>query len=73
MLFVAIWIEKGFGLIVPDFIPDPWGKIAEYTPTFVEISVILGLWAIGAFVFTKLVKTGIAVELRKLRYKPKKK
>ena len=71
MLFVAIWIEKGFGLIVPGFVPGPWGKIAEYTPTFVEIAVTLGIWAMGAFIFTILAKTGIAVELGKLAYKKK--
>ncbi|PHQ55527.1 MAG: polysulfide reductase [Lutibacter sp.] len=71
MLFVAVWIEKGFGLIVPGFIPGPWGKIAEYTPTFVEISVTLGIWAMGAFVFTILAKTGIAIELGKMVYKKK--
>lgn len=68
MLFVAIWIEKGFGLIVPGFIPGPWGKIAEYTPTFTEISITIGIWAMGAFVFTILAKTGIAIELGKLKY-----
>ena len=71
MLFVAIWIEKGFGLIVPGFIPGPWGKIAEYTPSMVEIFVTLGIWAMGAFIFTVLAKTGIAVEMGRLRYKKK--
>ncbi|HEY9169018.1 MAG TPA: NrfD/PsrC family molybdoenzyme membrane anchor subunit [Lutibacter sp.] len=71
MLFIAIWIEKGFGLIVPGFIPGPWGKIAEYTPTYVEIFVTLGIWAMGAFIFTILAKTGIAIELGKLVYKKK--
>jgi len=72
MLFIAIWIEKGFGLIVPGFIPGPWGKIAEYTPSMVEISVTLGIWAMGAFIFTILAKTGIAVEMGQLVYKKNK-
>lgn len=71
MLFIAIWIEKGFGLIVPGFIPGPWGKIAEYTPSLVEIFVTLGIWAMGAFIFTILAKTGIAIELGKMVYKKK--
>jgi molybdopterin-containing oxidoreductase family membrane subunit len=71
MLFIAIWIEKGFGLIVPGFIPGPWGKIAEYTPSLVEISVTLGIWAMGAFIFTILAKTGIAIELGERIYKKK--
>ncbi|WP_248722680.1 sulfate reduction electron transfer complex DsrMKJOP subunit DsrP [Seonamhaeicola sp. ML3] len=69
ILFIAIWIEKGFGLIVPGFIPGPYGKIAEYMPTGIEIGVTLGIWALGAFVFTILAKTAIGIEIGKLRYK----
>jgi len=72
ILFVAIWIEKGFGLIVPGFIPGSYGKIVEYTPTGVEIGVTLGIWAMGAFIFTILAKTAIEIEIGKLRYKNKK-
>lgn len=71
ILFVAIWIEKGFGLIVPGFIPGPYGKIAEYLPTGIEVGVTLGIWALGAFVFTILAKTAIGIELGELRYKLK--
>lgn len=69
ILFIAIWIEKGFGLIVPGFIPGPYGKIAEYTPTGVEIGVTLGIWAMGAFIFTILAKTAIEIENGKMRFK----
>ncbi|WCC41314.1 polysulfide reductase NrfD [Tenacibaculum finnmarkense] len=69
MLFIAIWIEKGFGLIVPGFIPDPYGKIAEYTPTGIEIGVTVGIWAMGALIFTILARTAIEIELGKMRYK----
>ncbi|WP_405206596.1 sulfate reduction electron transfer complex DsrMKJOP subunit DsrP [Aquimarina sp. LLG6339-5] len=71
ILFIAIWIEKGFGLIVPGFIPGPYGKIAEYTPSGIEIGVTLGIWALGAFVFTILAKTAIGIETGKLRFKTK--
>ncbi len=71
MLFIAIWIEKGFGLIIPGFIPGPWGKIAEYSPTWIEIGVTLGIWAMGALIFTMLARTAIAIELGKIRYKKK--
>jgi len=69
ILFVAIWIEKGFGLIVPGFIPGPYGKIAEYTPTGIEIGVTVGIWAMGAFVFTILARIAIKIETGELRYK----
>jgi len=68
LLFVGIWVEKGFGLIVPGFIPGPYGKIAEYTPTAIEIGVTLGIWAMGAFLFTLLTRVAIGIETGKLRY-----
>ena len=71
MLFVAIWIEKGFGLIVPGFIPGPYGKIVEYLPTGIEIGVTLGIWAMGAFVFTILARVAIKIETGELRYEKK--
>ncbi len=66
-LFVGIWIEKGMGLIVPGFIPGQWGQIVEYSPTWIEIGVTAGIWALGAFVFTLLVKIAIPIELGRLR------
>lgn len=69
ILFFAIWVEKGFGLIVPGFIPGPYGKIVEYTPTAIEIGVTLGIWALGAFVFVILCKTAIKIETGQLRFK----
>jgi Ni/Fe-hydrogenase subunit HybB-like protein len=69
VLFVAIWIEKGFGLIVPGFIPGPYGKIVEYLPTGIEVGVTLGIWAMGAFVFTMLARTASAIETGEISYK----
>lgn len=69
LLFVGIWVEKGFGLIVPGFIPGPYGKIAEYTPTAIEIGVTLGIWAMGTFLFTILTRIAIGIETGVLRYK----
>ena len=68
-LFVAIWIEKGMGLIIPGFIPGSWGEIVEYTPTWIEVGVTIGIWAMGAFLFTVLVKSAIGIEQGKLRFK----
>ncbi len=68
-LFISIWIEKGMGLIIPGFIPGQWGDIVEYTPSWVEISVTLGIWAMGAFIFTMLAKTAIEIEKGRLRLK----
>lgn len=72
LLFIAIWIEKGFGLIIPGFIPGQWGKIVEYAPTGVEIMVTLGVWALGAFIFTILAKTTIHIETGRIKFRPDK-
>lgn len=66
LLFTGIVIEKGLGTIVPGFVPEPWGRIVEYAPTWVEFAVSAGIWALGAFVFTVLAKIGIAVELGRM-------
>ena len=70
LLFLAIWIEKGMGLIIPGFIPSPLGEIVEYAPSWVEISITAGIWAMGAFVFTILIRVAIPIELGQLRYIP---
>lgn len=65
LLFVGIWIEKGMGLIVPGFVPEPWGRIfTEYSPTWVEWVITIGIWALGAWVFTILTKVAVGVEVR---------
>lgn len=61
--FTGIWIEKGMGLVVTGFIPTPLGEIFEYTPTPRELGVSVGIYALGAFVFTILARAGIAIEL----------
>jgi molybdopterin-containing oxidoreductase family membrane subunit len=69
MLFLGIWVEKGFGLIVPGFIPGQWGKIVEYTPSIIEIAITISIWALGAFIFTVLARVGVGVELGKISFK----
>jgi len=62
--FIGIWIEKGMSFVVGGFIPTPIGEIYEYTPTFAEIMITLGCWAIGILVFTLLVRASITLEVR---------
>ena len=68
LLFFGVWLEKGLGLIIPGFIPGPWGKIVEYVPSWIEISVTIGIYAMGAFIFTLLAKVVIAIETGKMKY-----
>jgi Ni/Fe-hydrogenase subunit HybB-like protein len=70
MLFVGVLIDKGIGTIIPGFVPEPWGRIPTYSPTWVELTVSAGLWALGAFVFTVLAKAAIPIELGQSRLRP---
>jgi Ni/Fe-hydrogenase subunit HybB-like protein len=67
VLFVAIWTEKGMGMVIPGFIPSPLGEIVEYTPTWVELAVTAGIWALGLFILTVLVRVALPIELGKAR------
>ena len=68
LLFLGILLEKGLGTIIPGFIPEPWGRVDEYFPTWIELTVSLGIWALGAFVFTVLAKAAIPIELGRKRF-----
>lgn len=68
LLFVSIYIEKGMGLIVPGFIPEVWGRIFEYSPTPIELTVTAGIWSMGGFIFTLLAKLAIPIEMGEVRY-----
>ncbi|MDI6751382.1 MAG: polysulfide reductase NrfD [bacterium] len=61
-VFASLWIEKGFGLVVGGFIPNPLGKITEYWPSLPEVFIALGVWAIGLLILTGLYK--IAAEVK---------
>ena len=67
VLFIAVWIEKGLGLVVPGFIPSPLGEIVEYTPSLVELAVTAGIWALGLFTLTILVRVALPIELGEAR------
>ena len=66
-LFVGIWVEKGIGLVIPGFVPSPLGEIVEYSPTWVELCVTAGIWALGLFVLTILVRVALPIELGEAR------
>ncbi len=47
-LFLAVWFEKGLGLLLPGFLPAPTEAISAYRPSLAEWAVTGGLWAAGA-------------------------
>ncbi len=60
-VFVSTWIDKGIGFVVGGFIPNPFEKVIEYTPTAPEIIISLGIWAFGFLMITLLFKITISV------------
>jgi len=60
--FLSLWIEKGFGLIVGGFVPNPFERVTEYWPTLPETLITLAVWAIGFLVLTILYKIAVSIK-----------
>jgi len=61
-VIVGTWIDKGLGLVIGGFIPNPFHRVVEYMPTFPEIVICLAIWATGFFVLTILFKIAISIK-----------
>ncbi len=61
-VIISTWIDKGFGLVVGGFIPNPFERVFEYWPTLPEILISVGVWATGFFVLTVLYKVAVSVK-----------
>jgi len=61
-VIISTWIDKGFGLVVGGFIPNPFERVFEYWPTLPEILISVGVWATGFFVLTVLYKVVVSVK-----------
>ncbi|MHB8844832.1 MAG: sulfate reduction electron transfer complex DsrMKJOP subunit DsrP [Nitrospirota bacterium] len=61
MLFISLWIDKGFGLIIGGFVPNMFEEVNPYWPTMPEALITLGVWSIGFLVLTFLYKIAITV------------
>ena len=60
-VFLSIWIEKGLGMGITGFVPNPFGEVAKYWPTFTETMITLGVYAIGFLVVTILYKATLSI------------
>jgi len=69
--YIGCYIEKGMGLILPGFTPSTLGEIYEYAATSVEVRVALGVYAVGALVFTAQLKVAVMILLGELRLEPR--
>jgi len=61
-VFISLWIEKGFGLIIGGFVPNPFEKVFEYWPTGPETIITIGVWAAGFLILTLLYKIAVSVK-----------
>lgn len=61
-VFISTWIDKGLGLVIGGFIPNPFERVFEYLPTLLEVIITLGVWATGFFVLTVLFKIAVSVK-----------
>jgi molybdopterin-containing oxidoreductase family membrane subunit len=64
LLVTGVWIEKGIGLIVPGLIPSPLGEVVDYAPSWVEVSIALGILAFGVMIVSWLIRPALIIEQR---------
>ena len=63
-VIAAIWIEKGVGMVVTGFVPNPLGRITDYSPSGIEIAITAGVYAIGFLMLTLIYKIVVNVRER---------
>jgi [DsrC]-trisulfide reductase subunit P len=61
-VFICTWIDKGLGLVIGGFIPNPFEKVFEYWPTLPEMVISVGIWGTGILVITVLYKITVSVK-----------
>ncbi|MBW2615387.1 MAG: polysulfide reductase NrfD [Deltaproteobacteria bacterium] len=61
-VIVATWIDKGLGLVIGGFTPNPFERVTPYWPTTPEILITLGIWATGFFILTILYKIAVSIK-----------
>lgn len=62
MLVAASWIDKGLGLLVAGFTPNPFEGVTNYMPTLPEITIALGIYAVGLLVVSLLWRIALGVK-----------
>lgn len=67
-VFTASWLDKGIGLVLGGFVPNAFGRVTQYVPTGTEITIIMGVYAVGILLLTILYKVVIAVREKGIGY-----
>ena len=65
--FIALAIEKGISFTVGGFITNPFGRVTEYWPTAIEFGIVVGVWALGAFLLSLFYSLFVTVKRRSER------
>ncbi len=60
-VIIAAWIDKGMGLVIGGFVPNPFERVTEYAPTAPELAITFGVYAVGLLVLTLLYKVAVGV------------
>ena len=66
LVFISLWIDKGLGLVIAGFVPNPLHQVVEYAPTLPEIAISIAIYAMGLLLVTALYKIALSVR-RQLR------
>ena len=54
--------QVGLGMVIAGFVPNPLGQVVEYWPTFTEVMITVGVYAIGIFLLTIFYKIALSVK-----------
>ncbi|MCP4634457.1 MAG: polysulfide reductase NrfD [candidate division Zixibacteria bacterium] len=73
IVFLSIWIDKGLGMVVTGFIPNPLGEVTEYWPTLPEFMISIGVYAFGLLMVTGFYKIALGVRKQDIEDAAKKK
>jgi molybdopterin-containing oxidoreductase family membrane subunit len=63
LLVVATWIDKGLGMLIAGFTPNAFNGITPYIPSWIELCVSLGIYALGLLILSLFWK--IVLEVKK--------
>ena len=55
-------IDENLTKRVSGFLPSPLGEVVDYLPSWVELSVTLGIFALGVTVISWLIRAALIIE-----------
>ncbi len=67
LVWIGVYLEKGFLLVVGGLSPDALGVVQDYRPSATELAVAAGIFGAGFLVFTLLVKIAVPILYGTLR------